>query len=65
MWLKYIKTKPILEQKVHTWTINILSLVIAPSIKKQQLKKYNKLSSSEQEKYLNQKQKKTKIKVER
>ncbi|MFU0252172.1 hypothetical protein [Spiroplasma sp. Moj] len=63
--LKYIKTKPVLEQKVHTWTINIMSLGIVPSIKKQQLKKYNKLSSSEQEKYLNQKQKKTKIKVER
>lgn len=63
--LKYIKTKPILEQKVHTWTINVLSLGIVPTIKKQQLKKFNKLSSSEQEKYLNQKQKKTKIRVER
>ncbi|WP_400249138.1 hypothetical protein [Spiroplasma sp. ald] len=51
--LKYIKTKPVLEQKVHTWTINIMSLGIVLSIKKQQLKKYNKLSSSEQEKYLN------------
>nr|CAK99698.1 hypothetical pts system II component n-terminal and c-terminal truncated transmembrane protein [Spiroplasma citri] len=37
--LKYIKTKPILEQKVHTWKINVLSLGIVPSIKKQQLKK--------------------------
>ncbi|MBH8622859.1 MULTISPECIES: fructose-specific PTS transporter subunit EIIC [Spiroplasma] len=63
--LKYIKTKPIIEKKVQTWTVNILSLGIVPVVKKQHLKKFKQLSSREQEQYLNHKQRKNNSKIER
>ncbi|WP_425380705.1 fructose-specific PTS transporter subunit EIIC [Spiroplasma endosymbiont of Stenodema calcarata] len=45
--LKYIKTKPIWEKRVQLWTVNILSFGIIPAVKKQQLKRFNKLSTNE------------------
>ncbi|AHI57743.1 hypothetical protein P344_01975 [Spiroplasma mirum ATCC 29335] len=37
--LKYLKTKPVIEKYLQLWTLNILSLVILPYVKKQHSKK--------------------------